>query len=151
MLREDMVEGKEAPNETNDVSPNAVRELSIIVCPPSRIGRYVHDSNTSGDIASQCSGAIPADRSVETEEGYLHPKFFSLHREQEGCRKSQRVLSFTQCEQDFCLGGMGCFRRQRLMWRLHDDSTVSSKPSSRYVDWNTTLLERFSADRTLES
>lgn len=38
MPREDVVEGKEAPNETDDVSPNAVRELSIVVCPPSKIG-----------------------------------------------------------------------------------------------------------------
>lgn len=140
------MEGKEASNETNDVSPNAVRESFVIVCPSSKIGGYVHDSNTSDDIASQCSDATPADRSVETEEGYLHPKFFSLHREQEGCLKSQRVLSLTQREQDFCRGGVGCFRRQRLMWRLHDDSTGSSKPSSRFVDWNTTLLERFSTD-----
>lgn len=144
---EDVVEGKEAPNETNDDPPNAVGESSTIVCPPSIIGGYVHASNTSDDIAPQCSGATSVDRSVETEEGYLHLKFFSLHREQEGCRKSQRVLSLTQREQDFCRDGVGCFRRQRLVWRLHDDSTVSSKPSSLYVDWNnTTLLKRFSTD-----
>ena len=126
------MEGKEAPDKTNDVSPNPAS--SVIVRSPSIVGRDVQDNSIiSDDIVSQseCSGAIPADSSVRTEAGYMHSKFLSLHREQEGCRKSQRVLPLTQWEQDFCRGGVGLFPRQRLIWRLHDVSTAYSKPSPR--------------------
>jgi hypothetical protein len=139
------VEGKEAPDETN-VSPNPVRPASsVIVRPSSIVGRDVQDNFTiSDDIVSQskCSGAIPADSSVRIEAGYMHSKFLSLHREQEGCRKSQRVLPLTQWEQDFCRSGVGCFRRQRLIWRLHDVSIAHSKPSS----WEGTGIQPCSKD-----
>lgn len=152
------MEGKELPNETNDVSSSCVRAASsVIVCSPSSVGRDVQDKSiTSDDIEFQCSmsGAITADssgRPIAELEAYLHSKLFSLHCEQEGCRKSHRVLPRTQREQDFCRGGVGCFRRQRLIWRLHEVSAAYDEPNSRHRDWDPTLLERLPTYRALES
>jgi len=129
------MEEKDTPDATNDVSLNPVRPASsVIICSLSIVGRDAQDNSTStsDDIASQfnCSTATPADLSVQTEAGYMHSKFLLLHRKQ-GCCKLQRVLPLTHWEQDFCRSGVGCFRRQRLIWRLHDVSTAYSKLSPR--------------------
>lgn len=142
----------------NGNSPSGVTvALFKAVGPSWKVGRDPQDASVPVDgSVSKHSVEIPnafppssepstLESSLAVEKGYLHRKFFALHREQEGCSKVQRALLVTHWEHDFCRGGVGCFRRQRLTWRFHEASTASSQPNPDKEIGNTTLLEVLSA------